>query len=93
MPGVPTCVTVSGTTPNTTTLTWNKPEMEGESPVTGYRLMIYEDTADGENEIKSHDLPSDAKDFRVTIMDPQKTYIFKLSAQNRSGFGAQASCE
>ena len=93
VPGVPTCVKVSGTTPNTTTLTWHRPKMEGRSPVTGYRLMIHEDTVDGENEITSHDLPSNAKDIRVTILDPQKAYIFKLAAHNRSGFGAQASCE
>ena len=84
---------VSEVTPNATTLKWNKPETEGISPVTGYKLMMYEDTDDGENEVKSHDLPSDAKDFRVRHLDPQKTYIFKLAAQNSSGFGAHASCE
>ena len=93
VPGAPTCVRVSETTPSRTTLTWDKPETEAESPVTGYRLMIYEDTADGEDEIKSHDLPSNAKDFRVKNLDPRKTYIFKLAACNRSGFGAHASCE
>ena len=93
MPGVPTCVKVSKTTPNATTLTWDKPESERESPVTGYRLKIYEDTADVENEIKLHDLPGDANDFRVKNLDPQKTYTFKLAARTKSGFGVYASCE
>ncbi|KAM4022493.1 receptor-type tyrosine-protein phosphatase F isoform 13-T14 [Anomaloglossus baeobatrachus] len=88
LPGKPT-IGISTTTQNTALVQWHPPrEVMGE--LLGYRLQYKR--ADEERFI-TMDFGKNEHHYTLTKLHKGATYVFKLSAKNRAGFGEEAEKE
>uniref|UniRef100_A0A4W3GW66 Receptor-type tyrosine-protein phosphatase F n=1 Tax=Callorhinchus milii TaxID=7868 RepID=A0A4W3GW66_CALMI len=86
VPGKPTTMIISVTRMNTALIQWQPPsEMVGD--LVGYRLQYIRSDEEKPNVIK---LNKSDDHYTVTNLHKGTTYIFRLCAENKAGFGEEA---
>lgn len=79
---------VSVTEPGTVTLSWNVPPGLGDLPLTGYILQSKSnlDVSWEPVQVLGHDLLNE-RSLKVTDLEPNREYIFRMAARNLLGLG------
>ena len=85
-PNPPVNVTITQTTCNSATLNWTSPTDNGNAVITGYRVLVYNDSDD----ILVH-TNTTMMSYEVTSLKPKTDYTVEIRAGNVGGFGNGSS--
>ena len=81
-PNPPDNVTITQTTCNSVTVNWTPPTNNGNAVITGYRVLLYNDS----NDILVH-TDTTMMSYEVTSLEPKTDYTVEVRAENVGGFG------
>ena len=81
-PNPPANVTITQTTCNSVTVNWTPPTDNGNAEITGYRVLVYNDS----NDILVH-TNTTMMSYKVTSLEPDTDYTVEVMAGNAGGFG------
>ncbi|KAJ8416941.1 hypothetical protein AAFF_G00328190 [Aldrovandia affinis] len=84
-PGAPTKLDHSDIAKDSLTLTWNEPDEDGGSPITGYWVERLDQ--DSDKWMRCNKLPIRDSTFRVKGLPTKKKYKFRVMAENIAGPG------
>lgn len=70
-------------------LSWEEPESDGGSPITGY--VIEKRDASKTTWITAGNVDKDTMSFQVTKLFEGSSYLFRVSAENKIGIGEPAA--
>ena len=82
-PGAPISLEANDVTPKSCTLTWQPPEFDGGSPVTGY----YVERRSGTRWVKANKKPITSCRFNIDDLSEGHEYEFRVCAENEAGIG------
>ena len=68
---------------------WTKPDLDGGSPITEYRVEVRDTAGSTDTSI----LPADASEIALPNLEKGKPYTFHVAASNRNGYGPYAVCK
>ena len=81
-PNPPDKVIITQTTCNSITLNWTSPTDNGNAVITGYKVLVYNDS----NDILVH-TNTTMMFYEVTSLEPKTDYTVEVRAGNVGGFG------